>query len=176
MSAETDRAAHNLLADSFARVRELFSGYAEGMSEEVATYRPDDKANTPAWLLWHVARVQDDHVADLAGVEQVWPTWRDRFGLPFEPDATGYGQTADEVSRVRIDGPLLTGYHADVHALTRRYLETVDAAELGRVVDTRWDPPVTTGARLVSVLGDTLQHLGQVGYLVGLAQRHPTAE
>ena len=175
MSADTDLTARDLLVESFARVRELVSGYTENLGEEVATFRPDDQANTAAWLLWHLVRVQDDHVAELAGAEQVWPTWRDRFELPFEPDATGYGQTAEEVGRVRIDGQTLAGYHADVHALTRRYLDTVDAAELSRVVDTRWDPPVTAAARLVSVLGDTLQHLGQVGYVLGLAQRRPSA-
>lgn len=171
MSAETDPAARDLLVDSFTRVRELVTGYADGLSEEVATYRPDDQANTPAWLLWHLARVQDDHVADLAGVDQVWPAWRGRFALPFDPDATGYGQSPEDVGRVRASGDLLVGYHSDVHALTLRYLDTVDTAELARVVDTHWDPPVTAGARLVSVLGDALQHLGQVGYVQGLAQR-----
>ena len=171
MSAETDPAARALLVDSFTRVRELVTGYAEGMDEGVATYRPDHQANTSAWLLWHLARVQDDHVADLAGVDQAWPAWRDRFALPFDPDATGYGQSPEDVGRVQIDGNLLAAYHADVHALTLRYLDTVDAAELARVVDRNWDPPVTVGARLISVLGDTLQHLGQVGYVRGLAQR-----
>ena len=104
-------------------------------------------------------------------MEQVWPRWRDRFALPFADDATGYGQSADEVGQVRVGGELLGGYHREVHELSLRYVRQVDAAELARVVDERWDPPVTASARLVSVLGDLLQHLGQVGYVLGLAER-----
>lgn len=176
MSAEHDPTAatvlHELLVDSFVRVRELVAGCTDGLTEEVALYRPDEQANSVTWLLWHLTRVQDDHVAALAGVEQAWPAWRERFGLPFDPDETGYAQSPEEVAQVRVDPALLAGYHADVHALTLRYLDTLDAQALARVVDTRWDPPVTASARLVSVLGDALQHLGQAGYVRGLAERH----
>jgi Protein of unknown function (DUF664) len=164
----TENAARDLLVDSFNRIRELVEELADGLTEEDSTYRPAPQANTPGWLLWHLTRVQDDHVAGLAGVQQVWPNWRDRFGLPFSDWATGYGQSADEVGAVRVSGELLAGYHADVHGLTLGYLEQLDADELARVVDTDWDPPVTVGVRLVSVLGDVLQHLGQAGYVRGL--------
>ena len=168
--SETEALTH-LLTDSFTRVADLVAGLADGLTEAVATYRPDAGSNPVAWLLWHLSRVQDDHVAELAGVEQVWPRWRDRFALPFADDATGYGQSADEVGEVRVSGELLGGYHREVHALSLRYVRQVDATELQRVVDERWDPPVTASARLVSVLGDLLQHLGQVGYVLGLAER-----
>ena len=36
------------------------------------------------------------------------------------------------------------------------------------MVDEHWDPPVTAGVRLVSVIGDALQHLGQAAYVKGL--------
>jgi hypothetical protein len=166
-----DDVLRDLLVDSFERVRELVEQLTDGLNPEVAGYRPDPEANTVAWLLWHLSRVQDDHVADLAGVDQVWPGWRSRFGLPFDDDATGYGQSPAEVGQVQVDAALLAGYHAEVHALSLRYVRALDEAELTRVVDESWDPPVTASARLVSVLGDCLQHLGQASYLVGLAQR-----
>jgi len=162
----------DLLVDSFTRVRELVEQLTDGLTEDAGAFRPDPGANPPAWLLWHLARVQDDHVAELAGVEQAWPAWRERFALPFDDDdATGYGQSAAEVGQVRVSGELLAGYHADVHALCLRYVEGLDADELQRVVDERWDPPVTASARLVSVLGDALQHLGQAAYVLGVAER-----
>jgi hypothetical protein len=161
----------DLLVDSFQRVHELVEQATDGLTEEDATFRPDAEANTAAWLLWHLSRVQDDHVADLAQVDQAWPAWRDRFGLPFAPDATGYGQSAAEVGDVRVGAELLAGYHRDVHALCLRWVQEVSADDLRRVVDERWDPPVTASVRLVSVLGDTLQHLGQVAYVLGLAAR-----
>ncbi len=161
----------SMLEDSFGRVRQLVESVTDGLDVDRATYRIDAEANTPAWLLWHLARVQDDHVAGLAGVPQAWEIWRERFDLPFDDDATGYGQGPDEVAAVRVDGELLAGYHADVHALTLRYVRSLSRGELERVVDEAWDPPVTASVRLVSVLGDTLQHLGQVSFVLGVADR-----
>ena len=164
-----------LLVDSFSRVSSLVEGLTHGLGLELATWRADDEANSISWLLWHLTRIQDDHVAGIAGVDQVWPRWRDRFGLPFDPWELGYGQSPDEAAQVHVAGELLAGYHADVHQLTLDYLERISsgagAAELSRVVDDAWKPPVTASIRLVSVLGDTLQHLGQAAYVKGLANR-----
>ena len=167
--------AKQILIDAFGRVRELVTDLTDGLSDEVATYRPDPGANSIAWLIWHLTRGQDHQVADLAQVEQVWPRWRERFGLPFDQWSTGYGQGPKDVAAVRVSGDLLGEYHRDVHELTLRYLDRLTAQELDRIVDTRWDPPVTAAVRLVSVIGDTMQHLGQAAYVRGLAQRRDSA-
>jgi hypothetical protein len=165
--------ARDLLRDHFGRIRELVQENTDGLTEAIGTYRPDPDANTVDWLVWHAARVQDDHIADLAGVEQVWTAggWYDRFGLPFEKSAHGYGQSSEEVGRVVVAAEMLDGYHAAVHEATLAYLDGITADELARVVDTRWDPPVTAAVRIVSVIGDCLQHLGQAAYVRGLAER-----
>lgn len=162
-----------LLVDSFTRIREGVQDMTAGLTLEAAEYRPDPDANTIAWLLWHLTRIQDDHIAGAAGTAQVWHEqgWQRRFALPFDAAATGYGQSSEEVGQVLISGALLNGYHADVHAETLRYLARVDAAELRRVVDYSWDPPVTASVRLVSVIGDCSQHLGQAAYIRGLFAR-----
>jgi hypothetical protein len=165
----TDLAARDLLVDAFTRVRELVVELTDGLTEDAAIFRPAPDANPVGWLLWHLTRVQDDHVAGLAGVGQVWTDWRDRFDLPFSDWATGNGQDAEEVGAVRVSGELLAAYHAEVHRSTLDYLDGLDADELARVVDEHWDPPVTASVRLVSVLADTLQHLGQAAYVRGLA-------
>jgi uncharacterized damage-inducible protein DinB len=167
--------AKKILVDAFERVRGLVVDLTDGLTEDIATYRPDPGANSIAWLIWHATRVQDDHVADLAQVEQVWPQWRERFGLPFGKWATGYGQGPKEVAAVHVSGELLGQYHRAVHEFTLRYIEGLTAEELDRVVDTRWNPPVTAAVRLVSVIGDTLQHLGQAAYIRGLAKRRDSA-
>ena len=167
--------AKQILVDAFGRVRELVIDLTDGLTDEIATYRPDPGANSIAWLVWHLSRIQDDHVAGVAQVEQVWPEWRERFGLPFGKWATGYGHGPEDVAAVRVGGDLLSGYHQAVHDLTLRYLEGITAAELDRIVDTRWDPPVTASVRLVSVIGDTMQHAGQAAYVRGLAQRRDRA-
>ena len=164
----TENAARDLLVDSFSRVRELMVELTDGLTEETATYRPGPRANSIGWLLWHLTRIQDDHVAALARVEQAWPRWREQFGIPFSDWDTGYGHSSKDVAAVRATGDLLAGYHADVHSLTLSYVEAITAEELARVVDTNWDPPVTASVRLVSVLGDCYQHLGQAAYVRGL--------
>ncbi|MEA3218782.1 MAG: hypothetical protein QOJ19_4938 [Acidimicrobiia bacterium] len=166
----------DLLVDAFGRVQYLVGRVTSGLGQEALTFRPDPEANTIAWLVWHLTRVQDDHIADAAGFEQVWMAqgWAERFGLPFDAAATGYGHSADEVGQVVASAELLVGYHDAVHEQTIRYVSTVDARELDRIVDTRWDPPVSAGVRLVSVIGDGLQHIGQAAYVKGLYdRRHP---
>jgi hypothetical protein len=166
-------ALRDLLHDSFGRIRELVEGLTDGLSRDVAGYRPDPEANTIGWLIWHLTRVQDGHLADLDGAEQIWTAngWYERFALPFAKSATGYGQSASDVGKVVVEPDLLDGYQADVDARTQKFIDTLDAAAMSRVVDTRWDPPVTLSVRLVSVIGDCLQHLGQAAYLRGLASR-----
>ena len=127
-------------------------------------------ANPIGWLVWHLARVQDDHVAEVAGTEQVW-TAQDfvaRFDLPFDPDATGYGMSSEEVGHLRVGAGLLADYVRAVHAATTAYVATLAPEDLDRIVDERWDPPVSLGARLVSVISDDLQHAGQASYVRGL--------
>ncbi len=168
----SEESAREILRDSFERVRELVVELTDGLTPETADYRADAEANSISWLLWHLARIQDDHVADLAGDEQSWVSWRDRFDLPLDDWDTGYGHSAAQVATVRADPALIAGYHQAVHQLTLRYLDQLTADELARVVDRRWDPPVTASVRLVSVIGDALQHLGQAAYVRGLAERH----
>jgi hypothetical protein len=164
-------AARALLVDGFERVREGVAELTTGLTDETAWWRPDEEANSIAWLLWHLIRVQDDHVSDVAGVEQVWPRYRDEAALALEPDDTGYGHTPDQVAAVRVSADLLGRYHADVHAATLHYLDRLTEAELERIVDDRWDPPVTAAVRLVSVIDDCAKHLGQADYVRGLADR-----
>ena len=160
-----------VLADALSRVQQVVHEVVTGLSPDQLAYRPDPSANSIGWLVWHLTRAQDDHVADAAGTEQVWLAdgWSDRFGLPFDSRATGWSQTADEVGAFRVaDGELLTGYHDAVYARTLDFVGSLTESDLDRVVDTRWDPPVTLGVRLVSVIDDDAQHAGQAAYLRGL--------
>ena len=162
-----------LLVEAFGRIRALVHGALKGASVEALTFRPDPEANTIAWLVWHLSRVQDDHIADLMGDDQVWTAggWVGRFGLPFDPSATGYGQSAADVAAVRPDPELLQGYYDAVHTRTIDYLGTLAEPDFARIVDTAWDPPVTLAVRLVSILSDDLQHAGQASYARGIADR-----
>jgi hypothetical protein len=175
MAGSDDQASavHELLTDAFGRVRGLVVRITDGLTVQQATYRPDPDANTIGWLLWHLTRIQDDHIADVAKVEQVYAAkgWHDKLGSPFDARATGFGHSSDDVAAVRVDPLLLASYHADVHDMTTDFLDHLDVGELDRIVDARWDPPVTLSVRLVSVISDCLQHAGQAAYVRGLAER-----
>ena len=162
-----------VLDDAFGRIRSTVQSTLKGLTPEQLTARVAPQANTIAWLVWHLARVQDDHVADAAGTAQVWHEggWEARFGLSFAPDATGYGQTSAEVGQVAgpgVTAESLAGYLDAVTEATSAYLATLTDADLVRVVDENWDPPVTLAVRLVSVISDDLQHAGQAGFVRGI--------
>ena len=163
-----------LLVDAFGRIRQVVHRAVDGLTPEQLAFRVDPEANSIAWLVWHLTRIQDDHLADAGRFQQVWTSqgWAERFGLPFHPQATGYGHRADEVAAVRVEsGELLVGYHDAVHQQTTGYVGRLSDAELARIVDRSWDPPVSLGVRLVSVVADDLQHAGQAAFVRGILQR-----
>lgn len=162
-----------ILEDTFDRIRQELHRIAEGASESDLAYRPDPAANSIAWLLWHLTRVMDDHVSEIAGTEQVWLAsgWSERFGLPLPPSDMGYGHTAEQVGQVAATTELLIGYHDAVQEMATTCVAGLESEDLDRIIDRRWDPPVSVGVRLVSVIGDCLQHVGQAAYVLGLAER-----
>lgn len=163
----------DLLLDAFGRVQEAVHGAVEGLSEDELARRIDEEANSIAWLVWHLTRIQDDHVAGAFGTDQVWTSdgWKARFGLPFGAGATGYGHSSAQVAKVRASAELLLGYYDAVHARTVEHLGALTDADLDRVVDDAWDPPVTLGVRLVSVIAEDNQHAGQAAYVRGVVER-----
>ncbi|HXR73630.1 mycothiol transferase [Actinocrinis sp.] len=163
-----------LIVDAFGRVREVVHHAADGLTARQLAERLDPDANSIAWLLWHLTRVQDDHVADASGVEQVWTAqgWEQRFNLPFKTEASGYGQSAAEVGSVRVESAqLLIGYYDAVYEQTIERVRGLGDADFDRIVDESWDPPVTLGVRLISVVSDTLQHAGQAAFIRGILER-----
>jgi len=163
----------DLLVDASERVRDAVHPAVNGLSPNDLDFRPDAQSNSIAWLVWHLTRIQDDHVAGLDGGGQVWTEsgWAERFALPLDPSDTGYGHGPEDVAAVTANADLLLGYFEDVHERTLAYVRALSEADLNRVVDRSWDPPVTVGTRLVSIIADDLQHVGQAAYVRGVLQR-----
>lgn len=161
-----------ILREAYGRVPESVHATLDGLDDDQLTHRPTPHANSIAWLVWHLTRVQDDHVADAFGTTQVYVEtgFAERFLAHFDHaiDEIGYGHTSEQVAAVRAPAALLGEYLDAVHARTVELLADVTEADLDRVVDERWDPPVTLGVRLVSVLHDDMEHAGQAAYLRGL--------
>jgi hypothetical protein len=165
--------ASALLLDAFARVHENVQRTVSGLDRQQLTWRADRDANSVAWLVWHLTRIQDDHIADVAGSDQVWHAdgWIERFDLPLGRYDTGFGHGSEEVAAVDVEPELLLGYHDATHARTAEYVRALTDNELDRIVDTQWDPPVTLAVRLVSIVDDCMEHAGQAAFVRGLVER-----
>ncbi len=163
-----------LLTDAFDRIREQVHEVVDSLKPDELAHRVDADANSIAWLVWHLSRIQDDHIADAAGLPQVWTErgWAKRFGLPLDSMDTGYGHQRAEVAKVKVDsGELLTAYYDAVYEQTIDYVKTLTDKDMSRIVDRNWDPPVTLAVRLVSVISDGLQHVGQAAFVRGIILR-----
>lgn len=168
----------DLLVDAFDRIPDLVHDVIDGLTPDQLIVRLDSGANSIAWLVWHLSRIADDHIAEIAGRPQVWTLagWAQRWGLPLDFADTGYGHTAQQVAAVTGDAEMLHGYFDAVHEMTIRFVRTVTDSDLDRIVDERWDPPVTLGVRLVSVAGHNFEQVGQAAYVRGMIDRkehHP---
>jgi hypothetical protein len=161
-----------LLADGFGRIREVVHEVLDGLSIDDLAFRADAQANSIGWLVWHLTRVQDDHVAAAFGLQQVWPEgWQQRAALPYLPMEIGYGQDPAVVPAVRLPAEFLAGYHDATYAQTISVVRGLRDSDLPKVVDRGFTPPVTLSVRLVSVLSDDLQHAGQAALIRGLIER-----
>ncbi len=162
--------ASDLLLDAFGRIQETIHDVLGGVSDDQLATPVAPRANTIGWLIWHVSRLIDDHVSDVAGSEQLWmgQGWADRFGLPFPVRAIGYGQSVEQAQSVQVSGGLLGEYFDAAHGLAVDFVGSVTETDLDRIVDVRWDPPVTLAVRLVSVVNDSMQHVGQAAYVKGI--------
>jgi hypothetical protein len=171
-----------VLTDAFGRIAESVAGAVNGLDAAQLGVRLDADANPVSWLVWHLTRVQDDHVAAAFGAPsgQVWSSggWAGQFGLAPASMELGYGHSSAQVAAVSSaicgtpsPGKLLVSYHEAVHAQTVRLVSALTDADLERVVDTRWTPPVTLGVRLVSVIDDDMMHVGQALYVRGILLR-----
>ncbi|GGT31333.1 mycothiol transferase [Streptomyces purpureus] len=163
----------DLLTDAFGRIQEAVHAAVEDLSPDELATRLDPDANSIAWLVWHLTRIQDDHVSDVADEEQLWfsDDWAGRFELPFPKKATGYGHSTKQVAKVRASADLLLGYYDAVHARSLTYVQPLTDPDLDRIVDEAWSPPVTLGVRLISVVAEDLQHAGQAAFIRGVLER-----
>lgn len=160
-----------LVADAFGRIDGIVSGVLSGLTPDKANWRPGGAGNSITWLVWHLNRAQDEQIAAVADVDSVWrrDDYATKFGFALDPADHGYGHSSEQVDAVRVESlELLREYHAAVQTQGLSYVGGLECADFDRIVDRSWDPPVTLGVRLVSIVDDCVQHGGQAAYIKGL--------
>jgi hypothetical protein len=165
--------SNDLLTDAFSRIHSVVHQAVDGLTPDELAFRVNGNTNSIAWLIWHLSRVTDDHLSGAASREQVWTGngWVEKFGLPFPPEATGYGFGGDDVAAVKVkSGEILIGYFDEVIEEADRYVKHLKEDDFAKVVDASWNPPVTLAVRLISVISDGLQHAGQAMFIRGIVE------
>lgn len=162
----------DLLIEAYTHINRIVHQAIDDLSQDQLAYRPEEGANSIAWLVWHLTRIQDSHLKNVVQLEEVWSTeqWDERFGMSGN-ETIGFGDSPDDVAAIRPPRAILLGYHDRVAGRVLDYLPTVDADELDRIVDTNYDPHVKAGIRLMSVVQDNTQHAGQARYIRGMIER-----
>jgi hypothetical protein len=162
-----------LIVDGYERLPDLVKEVLAGVRAADLDWEPAPDCNPLGWTVWHLTRVQDSQIADLAGREQLWTAegWHRKFDRPADPDDTGYGHTAAEVrvfrspsARVQLD------YLRATWERTKQYLAAVGPADLDRELDEPYRPRPTVGVRILSILADCHWHAGEASYIRGLLQ------
>ncbi len=163
-----------MAADAFSRTQRTMTMALRELTAEQLAYRPHAEANPIGWIAWHLTRIQDHAMSALAGREQAWTSegWHAKFDMPADPENTGTGHSAEEVSAFTSpDAQTLVDYYDAVYTRTKEYLATLSPEDLDRVLnEPRWNPMPTVGVRLVSVIHDNSVHVGEVSYVKGLVE------
>jgi len=166
---------NEVLIDGYSRISQILNRTLPGLTPEQLVFRPTEEANSIAWLVWHLTRIQDHHISGLAGKEQLWVTngWHERFGKPADPSDTGQRYTAEQVAEIRpSDVQLLLDYHDAAYQRSVEFIKTLSESDLDRELnEPQWTPLPTVGVRLVSVIADNTQHAGQAAYLKGIIEK-----
>jgi uncharacterized damage-inducible protein DinB len=142
----------------------------DGLTLAEARWQPTPHTNHIAWLVWHMARVEDVWVnRRLGGSAEVWVAdgWASRFGM--DSESAGAGQTIEQV-RAMPDVSLsdLMAYFDAVRALTRQYFDRVTEEDLSRTYEHSKLGTVTGTWVVGHLLVKEAQHTGQVALIRGM--------
>ena len=162
-----------IVIDALGRIQNTIRRVLDGMTPDQLYYRPAENSNSTAWVIWHLTRVQDHHISDMGGLEQLWTSdgWHARFGMEADGKNTGTGHTPGDVAKIRPDAETLQSYYDAVYERTKTVLSSLTPEDMDRELDApQYNPLPTIGVRCASIISDNTQHVGQAAYIKGLAQ------
>ena len=162
-----------LVLDALGRVRDMVRGALADLSSEELLAPPKPHI---AWLVWHIARVQDANFSNLMEHPQLWISdgWHSRFNMAPDPRdyGSGHRHTPAQIDAFAVtDKQLLLAYLDAVFGRTKDYLSNVANSDLNRVLnEPQYQRPPTLSVRLASVINCNTRHAGQIEYLRGLVK------
>lgn len=162
--------ALDILSEAAKRPFEAADRLRPHLTSEVLNGHPAGHPNSVAWLLWHTGREIDMQVATLTGGGEVWKrsNYDERLKLGEIGATLGFGHSDNEARAIETDdAEALLQYLEESSESLIHYINSLSEDELDHVIDSDWDPPVTRGVRLVSIIDDAAQHIGQAAYAVG---------
>jgi hypothetical protein len=146
------------------------------LTDEQLRYRPAPKAHNIGWILWHIARADDNVALDLTG-RSVWEGGRyaARWGHPEKGAGTGWDDEKAASLPLPPKGELLA-FVREVFAVVDAARQEIDEARFRAGLDSRFMSRHTTVADVImSELAHDNRHLGELEYLKGLLGLRGTA-
>jgi len=161
-----------ILINSYEDIHGEMKRVFKGLTKDDLGWQPKPDCNSIGWLAWHLLRVEDNQVAYLFDEEQLWikDGWHSKFDRPADAKDVGFGNTPKQVAEFKSpDIQLFLDYSEAIFKRIKNHFLSMSAADLDQPLNQYWGKtPVKLGWRLISVLEDCFQHIGQIAYVRGL--------
>jgi len=161
--------AVDLIKMSLEENRDYIARAIKDLSPDELAWRPKPHSNNIAFLLWHLARVEDLWINRLIlGGKSMYETdgWYKKFKTPAQDSGFGYDQA--KLAAWPVPTPeLLQSYTAAVREKTLAFLKTTDEKKLDEPKDFILNK-ATVGWALSHLISEIGEHSGQIGYLRGV--------
>ena len=162
-----------LITDFFIRISQELERVLDGLTIDDLNQRPRSDCNSIGWLAWHLTRSYDRNLSELARKEQLWikDDWYTRFDRAPDPTETGFSHSSEDATAFRSpDSKTILEYHHAVLGLAKQYVTNrLSETDLKRKVRSPTLKNVATvRGRLLGIISEGLQHVGQAAYVRGL--------
>ena len=163
--------ANEFLTKMLKANRSMVRKALDGLSDEEVAKRPNSECNSMAWLLWHIARVEDSLVSAMDGSGELWADgWAEKCGISAETEGMGFGHKAEDLESFSVGSvEALKEYFGRTEKKVADYLASLSPEDLDKQVPAVMGEGTVALARHVQILvNEALVHGGQIAYLRGL--------
>ena len=161
--------AKEFALEALERARAVTMIAIDGLTPEHFHWRPNPTANSIAFLLWHISRVEDRFTSDLRNMEEIWLTeeWHKKFAVAISENGIGWGPEQIQDFRPAIE--LVVSYLQRVRNIS---LETISRLNISQFKEqlTPSRPDFTVANTLQTIVYHENHHQGAIGYIRGLIE------